>query len=432
MRAFGAETFRSLRSRNFRLFFWGQAFSQNGTWMQLVAIDLLVLHLTDDGVAVGLATAARLAPMLLLGPWAGVLADRRDHHRLLLATNAAGAIAAAAFAFTVASGAASVGWIYVLAMVAGTVTALESPARRSFVVELVDETDIANAVGLNSAMMTGSKITGPAIAGVLITTVGFTWCFAANALSYIPQLWLLTRMDRSKFRTHERVAKAKGQLREGLRYMWATPELRLPLLMIAVIGLMTFNYPVVLPLLATRDLDGGPGTYTILLSVMSVGSMIGALVVARRADIDPRYLAYSALGLAAACLGLALAPTTAVATVLVIPVGVCTMLVVSGATTMVQLHTTRAMQGRVLAMLTVVFVGTTPVGGPIVGAISEHLGARPALAIGAFAAAAAGAGVLRALHSTAKAATSTSAAPYGQAAAVVGAQPHDLGQRPEL
>lgn len=391
---FSSSTFASLKVPNFRLFFWGQAISQNGTWMQLVAIDILVLEMTNDGVAVGIATAARFAPMLLLGPWAGVLADRSDRQRLLIWLNIAGAIVAAVFALSVATGVATLGWVYVLAAASGTVTALESPARRAFVVDLVEDRLFTNAVGLNSAMMTGSKIGGPAVAGILITTIGIALCFAVNALSYIPQLWLFARMNRTEFRPSERIVKGKGQLREGLRYMWDLSQLRVPLLMVTVIGTLTFNYSVVLPLFATRDLAGGAGSYTTLLSAMSIGSLIGALSIARRVDVDTRFLAMASIGLGVGQTLLAWSPNLVAATILAVPAGITTMLVISGSTTMVQLRAAPAMRGRVLAMLTVVFLGSTPVGGPIMGYVGEHMGARWALLVGSAGAFVAGVGAL--------------------------------------
>lgn len=415
LRAFGADTFRSLRIRNFRLFFIGQALSQNGTWMQLVAIDLLVYQLTDDGLAVGIATAARLSPIMLLGPWGGVISDRRDRHRLLIAMSAAGAVIATIFAAAVASGTTHVGIIYALAAASGVVTALENPARRSLVTDLVDTRDLTNAIGLNSAMMVGSKVVGPAVAGVLITTTSITWCFVANAVSYIPQLALFARMDRSRFQPSERIAKAKGQIRDGLAYVWRTPELRMPLMLVMATGAMNFNYPVVLPLFASRDLHGGGGTYTLLLSAMSVGSVIGALVIARKVDISNRYLAISALALSATSLGLAVAPTVALAAVATIPVGLATMLVNSGSNSLVQLAAAPEMRGRVLAMVAVVFVGSAPVGAPIVGWIAEHAGARVALGVGAATALTAGLGALYRLQRLATDGQARGDEPFGAA-----------------
>lgn len=399
LRSIGNDTFRSLRIRNFRLFFVGQALSQNGTWMQLVAIDLLVLRLTNDGVAVGLATAFRLAPIMLLGAWGGLLSDRRDRHHLLLGLNAAGAAVAALFAITVATGRASVGVIYALAALSGIITAIENPPRRAIVTDLVEPREVTNAVGLNSAMMVSSKVTGPAIAGVLITTTSITWCFVVNALSYVPQLVLFARMNRREFQPTERVRPARGQIREGLRYVWSTPQLRLPLMLVMATGAMNFNYPVILPLLATRDLGGGAGTYTLLLSVMSVGSVVGSLAIARRREITNRYLAMAAISLAGVSALLAVAPTVALAALATIPVGVATMTVNSGSSSLVQLESSAEMRGRVLALMSIVFVGSAPLGAPLVGWIAEAAGARTSLAVGAVTALLAGLLVLHRVRS---------------------------------
>ncbi len=397
MRAFGAETFRSLRGRNFRLFAIGQVISQTGTWMQMVAIGLLVLAITDSGVAVGVVTAVQFVPILLLGAWAGLLSDRSDRQRLLIVLNTVGAVAATAFALLVLIDRAELWSIYLLTLVAGTITALENPTRRAFVTDLVDDDDIANAVGLNSTLMTGSRIVGPAVAGALIAGPGIGWCFAAHAASHLPKLWLFTRMDRGDFRPSDRLVKAKGQLREGLRYVWATPELKLPLLLVASVGTLAFNFSVILPLFATRDLGGTATTYTALFSVMSMGSVVGALAVARRKTADTRFLALGSLCLAASMFALAAAPTTWAAHLLVLPVGLTSVMVVSGANAVVQLSAAPAMRGRVLALIAVVFLGSTPIGGPIAGAISEGAGARWALALGAATSLVAGVLTLRSL-----------------------------------
>ncbi len=398
LRAFGADTFRSLRSRNFRLFFVGQIISQTGTWMQMVAIGLLVLAITDSGVAVGLITAAQFLPILLLGAWGGVLADRLDRHKLLLVMNAIGAVVALSFAVLVLTGTEALWSIYLLTLAAGTVTALENPTRRAFVTDLVDDIDVPNAVGLNSTLMTGSRVVGPAVAGALIAGPGIGWCFAVNAFSYLPQLALFARMNRSRFRPADRIAKAKGQLREGLQYVWREPDLRLPLLLVTAVGTMAFNFSVILPLFATRDLNGGPATFTTLFSVMSLGSVVGALAIARRTHADTPFLARCTLALGASMVLLAIAPVTAVAYLAVIPVGVTSVMVISGSNAVVQLGTIPAMRGRVLALLAVVFLGSTPVGGPISGWVSDTFGARWALGLGAAASLAAGALTLRAVR----------------------------------
>ena len=398
VRAFGSETFRSLRSRNFRLFFAGQIISQTGTWMQMIAIGLLVLAITDSGVAVGLVTAAQFLPILLLGAWGGVLADRRDRHHLLLLMNVLGAAVAAAFAILVLTGNETLWAIYVLTFAAGLVTALENPARRAFVTDLVDERDVPNAVGLNSTLMTASRVVGPAVGGALIAGPGIGWCFAVNAVSYAPQVWLFLRMDRARFRPTVLVEKAKGQLRAGLRYVWSQRELRLPLLLVTAVGTMSFNFAVILPLFATRDLDGSATTFTTMMSIMSLGSVLGALTIARRTNADTAFLARCTLALAASMAALAVAPGTLTAYLAVIPVGITSVMVISGSNAVVQLATDPAMRGRVLALLAVVFLGSTPIGGPITGWISETFGARWAIALGAITSLAAGALTLRALH----------------------------------
>jgi MFS family permease len=391
------DTFRSLRVRNFRLFFIGQLVSQAGTWMQSVAIIWVVLQLTDDGVALGLVTAAQFLPVLVLGAWAGVVADRVDRHRFMIATQCAFAIVAVGFTVLTFSGGENLALIYVLSLAFGLVTALDNPARRSLVVELVGERDIPNAVGLNSALMTGARVVGPAVAGVLITTSGPRWCFLVNALTYVAVLVALLRIDRSKLRTPPRVPRARGQLREGFRYVWRTPELRLPLVLLTVIGTLAFEFQVTLPLLAERTFQGGAGTFTMLYSAMSAGSVVGALWIARRTDADTRFLARSAMAMAAAMGLLALAPNQWFGLVAVVPVGVTSIFLISGSNAVIQLRADPSMRGRALALTAVVFLGSTPIGGPIAGAVSEHLGARAGIAMGAIATAAAAAWTFRAL-----------------------------------
>lgn len=377
------DTFHSLRNLNFRRYFIGQALSQNGTWMQLVAIDLLVLRLTDDGTAVGIATSARLAPILFLGAWGGLLSDRSDRHYLLIGLNAAGAAVAVAFAALLAAGVSNVMVIYLLAGLSGVVTALENPPRRAIVTDLVERRETTNAIGLNSAMMVSSKITGPAIAGAIIVSTSITWCFVVNAVSYVPQLWMFARMDRSKFQPRVPLERAKHQIRDGLRYIWTEQDLRLALVLVTATGAITLNFPVIYPLFAIRDLGGNEGTYSVLLSAMSVGSVVGALTIARRVRITNHYLALGAVALAAASAVLAIAPNLLLATLATVPVGIASTIINSGANSLVQLRSTPEMRGRVLALLAIVFVGSAPVAAPLIGWITDRAGARTALGLGA-------------------------------------------------
>jgi MFS family permease len=385
LRLAGRATFRSFASRNFRLFFGGQLVSQAGTWMQSVAITWLVFDLTGSGVALGLVTAAEFLPILVLGAWAGVIADRVDRHRLMIYTQSAFLILATTLSVLTLSDRITVGALFGLSFAFGIINAFDNPSRRALVVELVPETDVPNAVGLNSALMTGSRVVGPTLAGVLIAGPGAGVCFVVNAVTYVAVIVALLRMNRACFRSSPRVAKAKGQLREGLRYLWRTPELRLPIILMAVVGTMAFNYPVTLPLLAERTFHGTASTFTMLFATLSLGSLIGALMVARRSSVGLGFLVRSGAGLALATLALAATPTLPLAVVATLAVGFCNVLMISGATTVVQLRAAPPMRGRVLALLTVVFLGSTPIGSPIIGAVAELTDVRVALALGGLA-----------------------------------------------
>ena len=393
-----ADTFRSLRERNFRLFFIGQGVSQIGTWVQSVALVWLVLSRTGSGVALGVTTALQFLPLLVLGPWAGLVADRVDKRKLLVATQAAAAAQAGGMGLLVLTGSDSLPLIYALSLVFGIITAVDNPVRRAFVVELVAEQHVPNAIGLNSALMTGSRIVGPAVAGVLIAGVGVAWCFLVNALSYVAVLAGLARMDAAGFGPAARAERARGQLREGFGYVWRTPELRLPLLLVGVAATLAFNYPVLLPLLAERSLGGGASTFGLLYSTMSVGSLAGALVIARRTHVDGPWLARGALAYGAALVVLASAPTLPLAVAATVPVGITGVMLLSGANTALQLHAAPAMRGRVNALFAMVFLGSTPLGGPAAGWVAEHFGARAGLALGAVATMLAGAAALAVLR----------------------------------
>lgn len=392
------DTFRSLHVRNFRLFFFGQLVSQAGTWIQSVAIIWVVLELTDDGFALGLATAAQFLPVLLLGAWSGVVADRVDRHRFLLITQSAFAVVALAFTVLMFSGAVNLVGIYALSALFGVVTALDNPTRRTLVAEMVSERDVPNAVGLNSALMTGSRVVGPALGGILLTTVGPEWCFLVNTVTYVAVLGALLRIDPTKLRSAPRVARGRGQLREGFRYVWSSPELKLPLILLTVIGTLSFEFQVTLPLLADRTFDGDAGTFTLLYSAMSAGSVVGALMIARRTDANTRFLAHSALGMAVSMGLLTVAPNQWFGLLAVVPVGLTSIFLISGANAVINLHAAPSMRGRALALTAVVFLGSTPIGGPIAGAVSEYLGPRAGIAMGAIAAGLAGLWTLRQLR----------------------------------
>ena len=379
------DTFRSLGVRNFRLFFGGQLISQIGNWLTLVAQTLLVLKLTDSGYALGALAAAQFGPVLVLGAFAGLVADRSDKRRLLILVQ----FLAMAQSFVLAALAfmdhPPLPAIYFVALFSGIATAFDNPARRSFVVEMVPEERINNAVSLNSALMTGSRVIGPALAGLLVTTVGFGWAFALDGVSYLAVIAALWRMDPAELRPAPITPKGKGQVREGLRYARSIPELRVPLLMMALIGTLAFNFQTVLPLFTTRDLEGTDVTFTWLLSVMSLGSLTGALASARRTSIDVRIVSRNALVFGIGLALLTFAPNQPSAFAVGFLLGLGSIMFMTAATAISQLAADPSMRGRVLALQAIVFLGSTPIGGPIVGAISESFGARYGIAIGAVA-----------------------------------------------
>ncbi len=385
------DTFQSLHVRNFRLFFTGQVISQVGNWLTLVAQTLLVLQLTDSGVALGLLAAAQFGPILLLGPFAGLVADRSDKRRLLLIVQTiamAQSFALAALAF---SGHPPVAAIYAVAFVGGLTMAFDNPARRSFVVEMVDEDAINNAVSLNSAIMTSSRIIGPALAGLLVVTVGFGWAFALDGLSYIAVLVALWMIRTEELHPAPVTPKAKGQVREGLRYARSVPELWVPLVMMAIVGTLAYNFQVVFPLFTIRDLGGDASTFTWLFSVVSVGALIGALgdrapqghrhprrrpqLAGLRARARPhgvRALDRGRVPARRARRPRAASPSSRR------PPPSC------------RSEAAPEFRGRVLALQAMVFLGSTPIGGPILGWICDQFGARYGVAVGAAAAIGAG------------------------------------------
>jgi len=385
------ETFASFGIRNFRLFFLGQGISQIGNWLTLIAQTLLVLDLTGDGVAVGLLVACQFAPVLLLGAWAGLVADRSDKRRLLFIVQ----IGAMAQSFVLAGLAfmddPPLGAIYVVAAFGGVCMAFDNPARRAFVVEMVPEDMVHNAVSLNSAMMTSSRVIGPALGGLLITTVGYGWAFALDGLSYIAVLVGLWLMRTEELRPSTPAPRGKGQVREGLRYVRRTPVLFVPLVMMVFVGTLAFNFQVTLPLLVTRTFDRSKVAFTVLFSVISLGSLIGALWTARRRSIGVDDVIKASLGFGLALLAIAMAPTVAWAFPVGFVLGMTSIGFLTASTAIVQTEAAPEMRGRVLALQAMVFLGSTPIGGPIVGAIAEYASPRWAVAVGGLAALAAAA-----------------------------------------
>jgi MFS family permease len=385
------DTFRSLHTRNFRLFFTGQLVSQVGNWLTMVAQTLLVLRLTGSGVALGLLTACQFAPLLVLGPWAGLIADRSDKRKLLLTVQTVSMLQSFALAALAFTGDPPLASIFAVSLVGGFTVAFDNPARRSFVVEMVPEDDMNNAVSLNSALMTSSRIIGPALAGLLVSTVGFGWAFLVDGISYVAVLAALAMMRTSELRPAPVTRRARGQVREGLRYVRSVPDLWVPLVMMAVIGVFAFNFTVVFPLFVTEDLGGSDTAFTVLFSVVSVGSLAGALAAARRHTIDVRLVASAALAFGVAMVALSVVPGLVLACAVGVFVGFGSIAFLTSSTAIVQTRAEPTMRGRVLALQGMVFLGSTPIGGPILGWVCEAFGARWGILLGAASCLAAGA-----------------------------------------
>ena len=375
-------TFRSLHNRNYRLFFTGQLVSLVGTAMQVVAQAWLVLTLTNSGVALGVTAALQFLPILVLGVWGGVVADRFDKRRVLIATQVTSAVLALALWVLVVTGAVALWMVYGLAFLLGLVNVVDLPTRHAFVIEMVGDDEVPNAVGLNSAVFNTGRLVGPAVAGLLIAGVGVASCFLINALSYLPVIAGLAAMRSGELFRQAPVAAGPGPVRAGLRYVWSTPQLRSTIVLVAVIGVFGLNFVVVLPLLARFALDGGPRLYGALSSAMALGSVIGALMSAARGRPTRRLLLGAAAAFGVLTMLAAAAPTALAVGLLLVPTGVALMLFLATANTTLQLASDAAMRGRVMALYGLVFLGSTPLGGPLMGWVSEQWGSRAGMAAG--------------------------------------------------
>ena len=390
LKAATGETFRSFHARNFRVFFVGQAISQAGTWLQFIAQALLVLSLTDSGVALGIVTACQFLPVLFFGAWAGVISDRADKRKLMLVTQSFMMVFAFALGLLVLTHHETVNWVYLLAGLTGAANAFDNPSRRVMITELVSEEDMANAVSLNSALITGSRVIGPALAAWLISGVGIAWCFVANGASFVAVLVALVMINPAELHLNERVPKQKGQIREGFLYVWRDDDLRLAMAVMGVVATLSFNWNVVLPLLAVHTFHGTANTYAFITTVFSVGSLVGSLWIARRQTMTVAFLARTsvAFGVASGLIAVAPNPVTAAAAAAV--AGATGIAFLSATMTTLQLGSIPAMRGRVMALYSILFLGSTPIGGPLSGWIAQEFDTRLAIWMGALAAAASG------------------------------------------
>jgi len=384
-RRFADGTFRSLRVRNYRLFFGGQLVSLIGTWMQTMALAWLVLNITHSPAQVGFIVAVQFIPTLVGGIHGGLVADRFDKRKILLVTQVCFTVQAVVLSAFAIAHAATLPVLYTLAFVQGMITTVDNPTRQAFVSEMVPAAEVPNAVGLNSAMFNTARVIGPAIGGVLIDLVGTTTCFVLNAVSFAAVIAALAAMRPAEFHRGAPIRREQGALRAGLRYVWGEPTLRLVMIMVALIGTLAMNFSVVLPVLAKQVFHGTAGTYGLFSAVIGVGSLVGALAVASRAQPTTRLLAISAAGFGAAMLLDAVAPQRGLEVPALIVTGVASVTFFATANAALQLTSRPEMRGRVLAIYVFLFLGSTPIGGPIIGWISGMWSARWALAVGGFA-----------------------------------------------
>jgi MFS family permease len=375
-------TFSSLHQRNFRLYVTGQLVSASGTWINATATAWLVLELSRSGIALGLNTALLFAPILLIGPVGGVLADRFDKRKILLATQSCFAAISFCLWALISSGRVELWMVYALSLLNGVVTAVDNPTRQSFYVEMVGSGHVTNAVSLNSAAFTGAKSVGPALAALLIGTMGLASCFLVDGLSYLAVIGALVAMHVEEMHPQARSKRRSGHLVAGLRYVWKTDELRRPLLIMVVVFAISLNFSVLLPLLARRTFAGDVGSFGALSALAGFGSFLGAIVLANRgAKPTVRRLGIFAFATGAALMVAGAAPTLQLALVAMVPLGFSVMAFVITGNTILQVNARPQARGRVMALYGVVFLGSTPIGSPLAGWIGQHLGPRAGLLV---------------------------------------------------
>jgi MFS family permease len=379
----GRVTFAALSIPNYRRYYGGQSISLIGTWMQMTAQSWLVLTLTHSGAALGVIVALQTLPVLLLGPYGGVIADRVDKRRMMIALQSAMGVQALILGLLTVTGAVRVWEIGLLAAVLGFNNAFENPARQSFMMELVGPEHLRNAVSLNSVLVNAARSIGPAVGGILIATVGTGVCFLANAASFIAVVLSLTTLDASQLATVQPAPRARGQLREGLRYIRSTPALAVPLVMMAVAGCLTYEFQVSLPVMADRGLRVGATGFGFMTAAMGVGAVMGGLLVAARGKIGLRPLVLSALGFGTALSFATIAPSLPLELFALGVAGAGSIAFMSMGNSTLQLSSAPEMRGRVMSLWFVAFQGSTPIGGPLVGVTMTAFGARAGLGLGA-------------------------------------------------
>jgi MFS family permease len=386
IRDFRRRTFASLSIRNYRIYVLAQAVSMCGSWMQSIAQALLVLRLTDSGTALGLVIALQSLPILILGPWGGVFVDRLPKRQLLYVTQTTAGLLALTLGILVIGDWIQLWMVFIAALCTGMNNVFNQPTVQTFVREMVGKEHLANAVSLNATEMNLARAIGPTIAGILVSTVGIGACFIVDGLSYGVVIFALSRMRMSELQPAPRIAAAKGQLMAGLSYVRRTPALFNLMIMMTLVGMLTYEFAVILPLLSEFTFNTGSTGFAALNAAMGAGSVVGGLVAAGNRHGTMRRVSFAALGFGIAMLLVAGSPTIYVAVACMLIVGFFSINFSAMTNVSMQLGSRPDMQGRVMALYAVAFIGTTPIGGPIQGWIGEHAGARWSLVVGGMAA----------------------------------------------
>jgi MFS family permease len=381
-------TLRALRHRNFQLFFSGQLISLVGTWMQTIAESWLVYRLTGSSLLLGTVGFCSQIPVFLVAPLGGIVADRYNRHRVVIATQICSMVLAGIYAALTLSGHIQIWQIFVLAALLGVVNAFDIPARQTFIMDMVGREDLMNAIALNSSMFNGARIIGPAIAGVLVAKIGEGWCFFANSVSYIAVIAGLLMMRVAKPAPRAIAASPLAHIREGFRFVRHTAPIRLILLLLGLVSLVAMPYVVLMPIFADRVLHGGARALGILMGATGVGALLGALTLASRTGVRGlgKWVAYSCGGFGIFLVLFSMSRTFWLSAALLVPVGFCMMFQMSSSNTLIQVMSPDELRGRVLAVYSMMFMGMAPMGALLGGALADHLGAPVTVAMGAVAA----------------------------------------------
>jgi MFS family permease len=379
-----ASAFLSLRHRNMRVYMFGLLLSNIGTWLQFTATSILIYHIHHRATDAGINAFAQFIPMLVLGAWAGGFADRHDRRRITFYTQTALGVQAALLAIADVTGHATLPVIFSLSLFMGIANAIDNPSRRGLVTELVEPSEIPNAMSLNTTVMTGSRIVGPALAGALIGPLGTPWLFTLNAISYGAVLISLMLIRTSEMKPAAIAPRTGKPVREGMKYLWADPQLRYTFIVFSVVSTFAFNYSVVMPKLSAERWHHANG-YPILLTMVSIGSVFGALATARFTKVTLKWFTTLVSINGLACIAIGWAPNFVVACLFCLPLGLGGTGLVAAMNGLSQQDIPPAMRGRMLSLVAVAFLGSTPIGGPVTGWIGDNIGISWAIAYGGIA-----------------------------------------------